>query len=64
MNEISCIQMAYALLWRDMGAKSQQVREARGVLLAVLTKDQQREAIAWVSQKYPISEREVREVFA
>lgn len=59
MKEISCIQMAYALLWREMGPISPRVREARGVLLAALTKAQQREAIAWVTEKYPVHEREV-----
>jgi hypothetical protein len=53
------IQHAYALLWRDMGPKSQEVREARAVLLASLTKDEQREAISWVQDERPITEAEV-----
>ena len=59
---ISASQRAYALLWRDMGPKSQEVREARAVLLASLTKDEQREAIAWVQANHPITEREILEV--
>lgn len=52
-------QRAYALLWRDMGPKSKEVREARGVLLAALTKEEQREAIEWTHNERPISEAEV-----
>lgn len=58
---LSPAQRAYALLWRDMGPKSQEVREARAVLLASLTKDEQRGAIAWVQANYPITEREITE---
>lgn len=56
---ISPAQRAYALLWRDMGPKSQEVREARAVLLAALTKDQQREAIGWIQDRRPVTEAEV-----
>lgn len=56
---ISATQKAYALLWRDMRPKSPEVREARAVLLASLTKDEQRGAIAWVQSERPISEAEV-----
>ncbi len=56
---ISAVQRAYALLWRDMGPKSQEVREARAVLLAILTKDERRDAIAWVQENYPITENEI-----
>ena len=52
-------QQAYALLWRDMGPKSPEVREARGVLLAAITKEEQREAIQWIQDERPISEAEV-----
>lgn len=61
---ISPTQRAYALLWRDMGPKSQEVREARAVLLASLTRDEQRDAIAWVQANHPITEREILEIAA
>ena len=56
---ISPTQRAYAMLWRDMGPKSRHVREARAVLLAALTKDQQREAIGWIQTNDPITESEI-----
>ncbi len=56
---ITPIQRAYALLWRDMGPKTYWVREARSMLLSTLTKDEQREAIAWVQGNHPITEREI-----
>ena len=59
---ISPTQRAYALLWRDLGPKSQEVREARAVLLASLTKDEQREAIGWVQATMPYTEHEILEV--
>lgn len=56
---IKAIQHAYALLWRDMAPKSREVQEARAVLLAALTKDQQREAIGWIQDQQPVTEAEV-----
>lgn len=56
---LSPVQHAYALLWRDMAPKSREVREARAVLLAALTKDQQREAIGWIQDQRPVTEAEV-----
>jgi hypothetical protein len=53
------IQKAYALLWRDLGPKSREVREARALLLAALTKDEQRDAIGWMQTTRPITESEI-----
>lgn len=61
---LSPTQHAYALLWRDMAPKSREVREARAVLLAALTKDEQRDAIAWVQADRPVTEREILEIAA
>jgi hypothetical protein len=61
---ISATQRAYALLWRDLGPKSQEVREARAVLLACLTKGEQRAAIGWVQANYPITEGEILAIAA
>lgn len=61
---ISTAQKAYALLWRDMGPKSPEVKEARAVLLSALTKDEQREAIGWIQAERPVTEREILEIAA
>ena len=53
------IQKAYALLWRNMGFYDPYVGQARSILLAAMTRDEQREAIAWVQQKYPVTENEI-----
>lgn len=57
-------QRAYALLWRDMGPKSREVKEARALLLAGLTKDEQRDAIEWIQAERPVTEREIMEIAA
>lgn len=56
---LSVTQKAFALLWRDMGPSSPFIREARAVLLAELSKDQQREAIAWIQASHPMTTREI-----
>jgi hypothetical protein len=59
-GELSVLQKAYALLWRD-GRLSDKpfVSQARLELLRALSTAEQAAAIAWVSAKYPISESEV-----
>jgi hypothetical protein len=49
-REPSAAQMAYGLLWRDH-SPSPLVHRARKVLLETLTKDEQREAIEWVTRE-------------
>jgi len=44
-----------------MGPKSQEVREALGVLLASLTKDERRDAIALIEAERPITKQEIFE---
>lgn len=56
---VTPVQKAYALLWRDMGYYNPYASEARSTLLAAMTRDEQREAIAWVQQKYPVTENEI-----
>lgn len=59
---LSPAQTAYALLWREMRVSDKPyVREARKTLLASLTHAQQRDAIAWVQSKYPVTEHEILE---
>lgn len=54
------IQKAYGLLWQEISDRPR-VHEARRILLASMTKDEQRDAIAWVKQESPLTEREVLE---
>ncbi len=62
MPELTPAQKAYALLWREMRVSDRPyVKEARAVLLASMTYEEQRNAIAWVKSKYPITEREILE---
>jgi hypothetical protein len=42
-----------------MAPKSREVRDARAVLLAALTKDEQRDAIEWMQEWRPVTEAEV-----
>ena len=61
-NMLTPLQKAYALLWRDIFDQPPlRAREARLILLATMSKDEQRDAITWVKQQYPITEHEVLE---
>jgi hypothetical protein len=53
-------QKAYALLWQEISDRPR-VHEARRILLAAMTKDEQRAAITWIKQNYPLTEREILE---
>lgn len=53
-------QKAYALLWQEISDRPR-IHEARRILLATLTKDEQRAAITWVKQRSPLTEREILE---
>jgi hypothetical protein len=60
MTDLTPIQKAYGLLWQEICDRPR-VHEARRILLASMTKDEQRAAIAWVKQHAPITEREILE---
>lgn len=62
MSNLTPAQKAYGLLWREMRVSDKPyVREARRTLLASLSHSEQYDAIAWVQQKYPMTEREILE---
>ncbi len=54
------IQKAYGLLWQEICDRPR-VHQARRILLATLTKDEQRDAITWAKQQSPLTEREILE---
>ncbi len=54
------IQKAYGLLWQEISDRPR-IHEARRILLASMTKDEQRDAIAWVKLESPLTEREILE---
>ena len=52
-------QKAYALLWRSL-AECPYAKRARQELLASMSEDEQREAIAWLVQEVgPVTDREM-----
>lgn len=58
--EVTPMQMAYGLLWREMRISDRPyTRRARAILLATLTTKEQYDAIAWAKARYPIAEKEV-----
>lgn len=57
---VTPIQKAYGLLWQETTAM-RRVHIARRILLEAMTKDEQREAIAWVKQASPLTDREILE---
>lgn len=59
-NTITPVQKAYALLWQEISDRPR-IHEARRILLAAMSKDEQRDAITWVKQQYPLTEREILE---
>jgi hypothetical protein len=60
MSDITPVQKAYGLLWQEISDRPR-IHEARRTLLASMTKDEQRDAIAWVKATYPLTEREILE---
>ena len=54
------IQKAYGLLWQEISDRPR-VHQARRILLAALTKDEQRDAITWAKQQSPLTDREILE---
>ncbi len=60
MTDLTPIQRAYGLLWQEISDRPR-VHEARRVLLATMTKAEQREAIAWVKQASPLTDYEILE---
>lgn len=57
---LTVVQKAYALLWQEISDRPR-VHEARRLLLASMTKDEQRDAITWVKRTSPLTEREILE---
>ncbi|HJU06470.1 MAG TPA: hypothetical protein VJ692_15085 [Nitrospiraceae bacterium] len=57
---LTAAQKAYGLLWQEISDRPR-IHEARRTLLASMTKDEQRDAIAWVKAAYPLTEREILE---
>ena len=57
---ITPIQMAYGLLWQEISDR-QRIHKARRILLATMSINEQRDAIAWVKQNHPITEQEILE---
>lgn len=49
-RELTATQQAYGLLWRD-NTPSPLVHRARKLLLETLSKDEQREAVEWVTRE-------------
>ena len=60
MAELTPIQKAYGLLWQEISDRSR-VHDARRILLAAMTRDEQRDAIAWVKQQSPLTDHEILE---
>jgi hypothetical protein len=60
MADLTPIQKAYGLLWQEISDRPR-IHQARRVLLASMTKNEQREAITWVKQTNPLTEREILE---
>lgn len=60
MTNLTPAQKAYGLLWQEISDRPR-VHEARRLLLASMTKNEQRDAIAWVKQLSPLTEREILE---
>lgn len=60
MTELTPTQKAYALLWQEISDRPR-IHQARRILLAAMTKDEQRDAIAWVKKTNPLTEREILE---
>lgn len=60
MGDLTPQQKAYALLWQEITDRPR-IHEARRILLASMTKDEQRDAIAWVKQHSPLTDREILE---
>jgi len=59
-NTITSLQKVYALLWQEISDRPR-IHEARRILLVEMTKEEQRDAIAWVQQQYPLTEHEILE---
>jgi len=59
-DTITSLQKAYGLLWQEISDRPR-IHEARRILLATMSKDEQRAAIVWVKQQYPLTEREILE---
>ena len=60
MTDLTPIQKAYGLLWQEICDRPR-VHQARRILLATLTKDEQRDAIAWAKHMSPLTDREILE---
>lgn len=58
--DLTPTQKAYGLLWQEISDRPR-VHDARRILLAAMTKDEQRAAITWVKQVSPLTEREILE---
>lgn len=59
-TDLTANQKAYGLLWQEISDRPR-VHQARSVLLASMTKDEQRAAIVWVKQQSPLTEGEILE---
>lgn len=60
MKDLTPTQKAYGLLWQEI-SDMPRVHEARKILLATMTRAEQYDAIAWVKNNSPLTEREVLE---
>lgn len=60
MPDLTPLQKAYALLWREISDRPR-IHEARKILLASMTHGEQYDAIAWVQKTYPMTESEILE---
>lgn len=60
MKDLTPTQKAYGLLWQEISDRPR-VHEARKILLATMTRAEQYDAIAWVKNHSPLTEREVLE---
>jgi hypothetical protein len=60
MENLTPTQKAYGLLWQEISDRPR-VHQARRILLASMTKDEQRAAITWVKQQSPLTPLEILE---
>lgn len=60
MADLTPTQKAYGLLWQEICDRPR-VHQARRILLAAMTQDEQRDAITWAKQESPLTDREILE---
>jgi hypothetical protein len=60
MEDLTPIQKAYGLLWQEISDRPR-IHQARRILLASMTTDERRAAIAWVNKQSPLTPLEILE---